>query len=96
MSGDGSDGLVGEAQIVNLRGLHARASAALARLATSFQADLLIHHDGEVADARSIMDLLMLCAYKGSVVRIEARGADAEPAMKAICALIADGFGEAE
>ncbi len=83
-------------EIVNLRGLHARASAALARLATRYQADMLVYHDGEVADARSIMDLLMLCAYKGSIVRLEAKGPDAEDAIEAVASLIRSGFGEAE
>ncbi|MCL4163550.1 UNVERIFIED_CONTAM: hypothetical protein GTU68_017649 [Idotea baltica] len=82
------------AVIVNRKGLHARASARLSKLAAEFDADVLVHHEGESADARSIMDLLMLVAHTGCEVTIEADGSDAAEAVTAIASLIADGFGE--
>lgn len=80
--------------IVNRKGLHARASAALSRLAGEFEADVTVFHNEASANARSIMDLLLLVAAEGCEVEIEAVGQDAQQAVTAIASLIADGFGE--
>ena len=64
------------ATIVNRKGLHARASAKLAKLAAEFDAQVFVSHESETADARSIMDLLMLVAHTGCVVEIKGRGTD--------------------
>ncbi|GGB67254.1 MULTISPECIES: HPr family phosphocarrier protein [Henriciella] len=81
-------------RIVNRKGLHARASAKLARLAATLPAEVFLLRNGDVANAISIMDLLMLAAHQGSEVDIKAHGKDAEAAVDAVAALIADGFGE--
>ncbi|MDP1557132.1 MAG: HPr family phosphocarrier protein [Hyphomonas sp.] len=82
------------ATIVNRKGLHARASAKLAKLAAEYDAQVFVTHETETADARSIMDLLMLVAHTGCVVEIKGRGAQADEAVNAIARLIDDGFGE--
>ncbi len=82
------------ATIVNRKGLHARASAKLAKLAAEYDAQVFVTHETETADARSIMDLLMLVAHTGCVVEIKGRGAQADEAVKAIARLIDEGFGE--
>ena len=82
------------ATIVNRKGLHARASAKVANLAGEFDAKVFLKHETETADARSIMDLLMLVAHTGCVVEIRGSGAQAAEAVDAIAALIEDGFGE--
>jgi len=80
--------------IVNRKGLHARASARLSRLAGEFDANVIVHHEAESADARSIMDLLMLVAHMGCEVELRAEGPEAAEAVTAIASLIAEGFGE--
>lgn len=80
--------------IVNKKGLHARASGAFARLAGSFAADINVSHEGEIANGTHIMDLLMLTAHKGCQIQISAKGADADIAVRALAALVRDGFGE--
>lgn len=82
------------AQIVNRKGLHARASARLAELALTLPAEVTLSFEGETASARSIMDLLCLGAGVGSDVEISADGEGAEAAIAAVTAMIADGFGE--
>lgn len=82
------------AQIVNSKGLHARASAKLAKLALTLPAAIRIRHENEVADARSIMDLLCLGAGFGQTVEIHAEGEGAEKSMRAVLDLIEAGFGE--
>ncbi|MEO0983031.1 MAG: HPr family phosphocarrier protein [Pseudomonadota bacterium] len=81
-------------QIVNEKGLHARPSAAISRLAGRYQSKISLECDGITANARSIMDLLMLIAHRGSDIVIRAEGDDAEEAVTALASMIADGFGE--
>lgn len=81
-------------RIVNALGLHARAAAKLTRLAASFAADVSIEKDGQVANAKSIMGVLLLCGSCGSDVVVRASGDDARDAVDALGALIADKFGE--
>ena len=85
-----------EAEIVNRLGLHARAAAKLTHLASSFQSEIWISRSGRRVNAKSIMGVMMLAAGKGSKVMLEAQGADADAALKAITGLIADRFGENE
>ena len=83
--------------IVNVRGLHARASRKLAELALSYDdTKIVVRRDGEEADARSLMDLMMLGAGLGSEIEVEADGATAAGALDAIEALVAAKFHEGE
>ena len=86
--------LVRTAAIVNQRGLHARASAAFARVAAKFDARITARFDGMSANAASIMDLLMLGARMGHTIEIEAEGRQAAEALAAICDLVARKFDE--
>ncbi len=81
-------------EIVNNKGLHARAAAKLAKLAVTFDADILISKDGMSVSARSIMGLMMLAASVGTAVEISVTGSDADQALAAVVALIESGFGE--
>ncbi len=80
--------------ILNQRGLHARASAKFVELAERFEADIHVSKDGESAQATSIMGLMMLGAGLGSKITLSGDGADAEEAIAALVALIGDKFGE--
>lgn len=81
-------------EIVNRKGLHARASAKLAELALTLPTRVTLSFEGESADARSIMDLLCLGAAIGSEIEIRAEGKHAAQVLDQVQALFADGFGE--
>ena len=83
-------------EIVNRLGLHARASAKLTQLASSFQSEVWMSRDGRRVNAKSIMGVMMLAAAKGSSVELETDGPDEQAAMDALVALIEDKFGEGE
>ena len=85
-----------EAPIVNKLGLHARASARLTQLASKFSCEIWLTRNNRRVNAKSIMGVMMLAAGKGSSVLIEAEGADADAALKALQELIANKFGEGE
>ena len=85
-----------ELVIVNKLGLHARASARLTQVASGFQSEVWLSRSGRRVNAKSIMGVMMLAAGKGTSITVEAEGADAEAALAAIRALIADRFGEGE
>jgi len=85
-----------EANIVNKLGLHARASAKLTQLAGGFECEIWISRSGRRVNAKSIMGVMMLAAGKGSKVKLDAEGADADAALTALTALIANRFGESE
>jgi len=85
-----------EAEIINKLGLHARASAKLTQTAGNYASAVWLSRNGKRVNAKSIMGVMMLAAAKGSKIIIETDGADESDAMKALCALIADRFGEGE
>ncbi|WP_442881191.1 HPr family phosphocarrier protein [Bosea sp. (in: a-proteobacteria)] len=91
------DGAIhGEFLIVNKKGLHARATAKFVQCASNFDAEITVTRCGETVGATSIMGILTLGAGIGSTITVVARGADAQPALNALEALIADKFGEGE
>lgn len=81
-------------EIVNSKGLHVRAATLLAQLSATFSATVTIEHLGERANAKSVMNVLLLTAPMGATVRVLAEGEDADAALDAIRGLIASGFGE--
>jgi len=83
-------------QIVNIKGLHARASAKLVEVVERHQAMATVRRDGQSAAGDSIMGLLMLAASKGTFIEVETSGPEADQLAEAIAALVADKFGEGD
>ena len=83
-------------EIINKRGLHARASAKFVKLAADFDAEVTVTRDGQSVDARSIMGRMMLGAGPGSELELSAEGTQAEEALEALCELVANRFEEDE
>mgnify|MGYP001168200366 CR=1 FL=1 len=81
-------------EITNTKGLHVRAATLLAKQAAEFDAVITVEHAGERANAKSIMNLLLLTAPMGSTVKVCATGNQADEAVGAIVSLIGNGFGE--
>jgi phosphocarrier protein HPr len=80
----------------NKLGLHARASAKLTQLASSFASQAWLTHGERRVNAKSIMGVMMLAASMGSTLVLEANGPDEEELLQAIQALFSDKFGEKE
>ena len=82
------------AVVVNSRGLHARPSSQLAKLASGFRSKITVAKGRQTADAASISSLLMLAAPKNTELTITAKGSDEKKAAAAVLELIAGGFGD--
>lgn len=83
-----------EVPITNRRGLHARASAKFVTVASSFDAEMTVSHDGSSVTGTSIMGLMMLAAAMGDSITISATGPEAEAAVSKLAGLVLDKFGE--
>ena len=81
-------------RIVNVKGLHARASARLVEVVEAHDASATVSREGMSSSGDSIMGLLMLAAGNGSDIEVETEGPEADRLMEAIAALVADKFGE--
>ena len=81
-------------EIINKRGLHARASAKFVKCAECFKADITVTKDGQSVCGTSIMGLLTLGASPGCYIDVSADGTDSEEALAALSRLVRSGFGE--
>ena len=85
-----------EITIINKLGLHARAAMKLVNTAGRFESEILITFKNREINAKSIMNLMVLGASKGSRLTLTVTGNDEKNAMKAVVELINDKFGEHE
>ena len=81
-------------EMLNRRGLHARASAKFVTLAAGLSAEVLVEKDGNEVCGTSIMGLMMLGAAMGDTITISAEGDGAEEAVAALAGLVEAKFGE--
>lgn len=81
-------------EIINIRGLHARASAKFVQTVDQFESAVTVSKDGTTVGGTSIMGLMMLAASTGSSIHVTATGSDEAAVMAALEALIRDKFGE--
>jgi phosphocarrier protein HPr len=83
-----------EAKILNKLGIHARPAAEIVKTAGKFKSSITIVRDDLEVNAKSIMGVMMLAAECGATIVVRAIGDDAEPALDALAAVIANKFGE--
>jgi phosphocarrier protein HPr len=81
-------------QIQNELGMHARAATKFVQIANKFKSAISVEKDGQTANGKSIMGMLMLVAAKGTWITVRCEGEDAQAALDAVAALVKDKFGE--
>lgn len=81
-------------RITNKYGLHARPAMQFVEIATRFASDVRLVRGDKSADAKSIMEVLMLAAESGTDLLIKAEGEDADEAVEALSGLVATKFDE--
>ncbi|MCZ6556610.1 MAG: HPr family phosphocarrier protein [SAR324 cluster bacterium] len=82
--------------IINKLGMHARAAAKLVQLSHQFDSKIILNKGGELADAKSITDILMLAGAKYTELTLSVEVQDEDAAIEEIQRLITDKFGEEE
>jgi phosphocarrier protein HPr len=85
-----------QVEITNEYGLHLRPADKFVKLAHQFQAEIRVKYKGNEFNGKSILDLTTLAAECGSLLELEARGADAEEAVAALAELVLAEFHEIE
>ena len=81
-------------EIINKLGVHARAAAKLVQTASRYASEIIITKDGQTANAKSIMGVMMLAASQHTWIELEVQGEDEDTALGALENLIANRFGE--
>lgn len=93
-SSAGTTPVTREFTILNKFGIHARPAALFVKTVSRFQSEITVEREGMTASGKSIMGLLTLEGYQGSVLKVTALGPDAEAALDAVGELIARKFFE--
>ncbi len=81
-----------ELTVINDSGIHARPAALIVETATKFQCNVIFIKDGMRANAKSIMNIMLLAAEPGAVIRVETEGPDENEALEAIESLFNSKF----
>lgn len=81
--------LTREVVIGNPQGLHLRPATAFAKMARQFSSSIAVCRDGQRANGKSQMELLLLAAEPGSRLTVEVIGPDAETALAPLADLLA-------
>ena len=80
--------------IVNRLGLHARPAMSFVDTAAAYHASVRVRKDDTDVDGKSIMEMMMLAATKGTVLEVSAEGADADACLAELVKLVERGFDE--
>ena len=80
--------------ITNRLGLHARPAMSFVDLASSFPCTVSVHRGAQAVDGKSIMQMMMLAATKGTRLEIVCEGERAPEACAALKRLVETGFEE--
>ncbi len=83
-----------EFEITHIHGMHLRPVAKIVQIARSFSSAIEVHGNGQVADGKSIVSMMLACVPRGGRIRLRIEGHDARRCMDAMAALILDSFGE--
>jgi phosphocarrier protein HPr len=83
-----------EMEIINKMGLHARPAMQFVDLANKFTSRITVCKKNQCVNAKSIMELLLLAAARGTVLTVKAEGPDADKAIEALAKLVEGKFGE--
>ncbi|MFT5875457.1 MAG: phosphocarrier protein HPr, partial [Clostridium sp.] len=81
-------------KILNEQGLHARPASTFVKTASKFKSNITIVHGNEIANAKSIINIMSLGLTKGEEIKIITEGIDEKEAMAALVSAVESKFGE--
>ena len=81
--------------VVNPSGLHLRPAGIFCQEAMKYTSSITFHYGASgTANAKSVLSVLGACIKSGDEIEIVCEGEDEEEALKALVALVENGFGE--
>jgi phosphocarrier protein HPr len=80
--------------ILNESGLHARPAAQFVKTANLFQSSITVTYRNKTVNAKSMLEMMLAAAPKGSIIALRIEGPDESQAMKAIEELLTKGLTE--
>ena len=86
--------IVKKFKVMNEYGIHARPAALLVKAAGKYECEILIEKDGNKVSCKSIMGLMTIEGFPGSILQVSASGSDAQDAIAEIEELFANKFYE--
>lgn len=90
-----SDGQIElEVIISNKQGLHARPVMRFVDLASQFSSAIQVCKADRCVDGKSPMEMMLLEATQGTILKLRARGEDSRQAVEALAELVRSKFGE--
>ena len=81
-------------KILNEQGLHARPASTFVKTASKFKSNVTIVHGTEIANAKSIINIMSLGLKKDEEIKIITEGIDEKEAMDALVNIVESKFGE--
>ena len=90
----GEQSIVKKFKVENQYGIHARPAALLVKAAGKYESEIFIEKDGNKVSCKSIMGLMTIEGYPGSIMQVSASGSDAQDAMSEIEDLFVNKFYE--
>lgn len=81
-------------EIVNEKGLHARAASRFVQIAMNYESVVKIRCGDKEVNGKSIMGIMILAAAKGKLIEVSVDGRDEQEAVQKLAELVKDGFGE--
>jgi phosphocarrier protein len=85
-----------QVEITNEYGLHLGPAAKFVKLASQFQSEIRVQHNGKEINGKSILDLTLLAAESGTRLDLVALGPDAAAAVEALARLVVSQFREGD
>lgn len=86
--------LTQKTSVINELGMHARPATRIAQMALNAKSNVWLSAEEGKVDASSIIDILTLCAIKGTNVVVEIDNPEDMAVLNQIVAFFEDGFGE--
>jgi phosphocarrier protein HPr len=77
-------------------GLHVRPATLFMEAAKQFHSSVRVHKDGQTADGKSAISLMLLEAHRGAKLHVEADGVDEVAAVTSLVALVESRFGQTD
>ena len=80
--------MTGTATIKNERGIHARPSSEVAKESLKYKSKITITYNGKTANAKDVLQIIILELFRGTVVQLTTEGEDEKDAFEAIKVLL--------